>query len=249
MIRATIVPGCPSRLLCPRQMLTSSGDPNTKISVRSADVKMRFRGSTFTIPYSNTTKNLPILRTAYTLTCYAAYCKAQNIPVHPAVLLITNTTQGPKKVSFATPTIANKLSATQKEKLLWYQCLNHVNFDQLSSWMRSGLLPVKEAVACAPAPMCTVCQFGKARWRSHAGCDGNITLHHDKPGAGISANQLEAGCPGIIPTTKGMPISQKYRYCNICIDHFSHLIYVIMHSKKDAKELLHSKTSFENFCT
>jgi hypothetical protein len=90
--------------------------------------------------------------------------------------------------------------------------------------MRAGLIPVSKAIINAPSPICAVCQYGKAQRRTRLSSTGVIGATHDRPGAGVSADQLEAGCPGILPTTKGSPSSQRYQYCNVWVDHYSRLV-------------------------
>jgi len=73
----------------------------------------------------------------------------------------------------------------QQVKLQWHNRLNHVSFDQLTTWMREGRIKVPHEVVVAPAPVCTACQFGKGRRRSHIQCTGPIDHGHDSPGEGV----------------------------------------------------------------
>ena len=198
---------------------------------------MAFRGSTFTIPYEGP-DNLPILKTAPTLASYQAFC-ATSAQAYPALATSSKTDIG---------VILPSLTLAQRVKMQWHQRLNHIGFDQLTSWMRQGKLKVAPEIVNAPNPVCAVCQFGKAKRRSHTKCTSPIDAQHTKPGNGVSADQLEAGCPGIVPTNKGSPISTKYHFCNIWIDHYSRYIFLTMHQRKDAKEMLSSKQSYEAFC-
>jgi len=153
------VPDCPSRLLCPCQVLSSTRDTAATMTVRSSSVQLHFGGATFTVPYHEGSY-LPILNTVPSLACYHSFC-------------LTRKTLGLADSSEPLPA----LTAVQRTKLLWHRQLNHVNFDQLNDWMRSGMVPASSAVANAP------------------------------PGAGVSADQLEAGCPGLLLTTKGSQLS------------------------------------------
>jgi hypothetical protein len=114
--------------------------------------------------------------------------------------------------------------------------------------MRSGAIQVPKDVIVAPNPVCAACHYGKAHRRTHHSSTGTIGKEHDFPGAGVSADQLEAGCPGLLPTTKGSPTTQRYKYCNVWVDHYSRFVYVTMHSTKEAKEMLSSKLEYESFC-
>ena len=113
--------------------------------------------------------------------------------------------------------------------------------------MRQGHLKVAPEVVSSPTLVCSACAYGKARRRSHTACTSPINGTHHKPGDGVSADQLEAGCPGIIPTSKGSPISTYYHFCNFWVDHHSRLIFLTMHQWKDAREMLQSKQAFETF--
>jgi hypothetical protein len=225
------VPDCPSRLICPRQLLISMKDQSATMSVTPRHVQLHFDGSAVTIPY-HPNSHLPILPTAPFMACYKASC-------------------GPPKPTRQHATSGDlmpSMTPAQRQKLLWHRRLNHANFDQITAWMRSGQIQASKEVVNAPHPVCAACQYGKAQKRSHCRSTGVIGSSHDAPGAGVSADQLEAGCPGLLPTTKGSPTTSRYYYCNVWVDHYSRFIYLTMHSTKDAKEMLASKEEFEGFC-
>jgi hypothetical protein len=231
------VPDCPSRLLCPRQLLASLGDPQAMLHVRSHGVQLSFSTTTISIPYHGTSY-LPIMYTMPTLACYHVHCNDGR--------------SDPASSPSPTPHVGNdslpSLTPAQRTKLLWHRRMNRVNFDQLTKWMRDGIIPVSKAVVNAPAPVCAACHYGKAQRRTHHKSTGVIGAQHQAPGAGVSADQLEAGCPGLVPTSKGSPTTQRYHYCNVWVDHYSRFTYVTVHSTKEAKEMLASKKEFEAFC-
>jgi hypothetical protein len=230
------VPDSPCRLICPRQLLATSHDPTAFCSIHSDNIMLNLRGSHITVHYDAKT-DLPILHTTPGPQSFLTFCRANNMS--PSPQLHANTA-----CHNATNT---NLSPSQLVKLQWHQRLDHVNFDQLCSWMRNGSIRVSPAVINSPNPVCPACQYGKGHRRPHTSDDGKIGLNHTHSGHGVSADQLEAGCPGIVPTNKGSPTTSKYRYCNFWIDHFSRYIYVTMHQTKDAKEMLQSKREFELF--
>jgi hypothetical protein len=228
------VPGCPSRLLCPRQVLVSDTSGEARCTLTTKGIHLFLNGHNISALYQ-THHNLPILNTAPTIACYQAFCHH------------TQSTTLPSSPSGVSNPVAAPLTLAQQIKLQWHQRLNHVNFDQLHRWMRQGLLKVSPEVISSPPPVCQACSYGKATRRSHTNCTSPIDGAHLKPGDGVSADQLEAGCPGIIPTSKGSPISAHYQFCNVWIDHHSRLIFLTMHQRKDAREMLQSKQAFEAF--
>jgi hypothetical protein len=117
------------------------------------------------------------------------------------------------------------------------------------TWIRCGLLPVDVSVANCPDPICAACQYGKVKRRPHKSFTGSIATSATYPGAGVSANQLEAGCHGCIPTSKCLPTSQRYKYVNLWVDHYSKYIYPMFHSSKHVLELVKSKEEFETFAS
>jgi hypothetical protein len=124
---------------------------------------------------------------------------------------------------------------------------NHRNMETISQWIRRGLLPVDPSVAACPDPICTACQFGKVHRKSHASNKGSIAAACSQPGDSVSADQLEAGYPGKIPFTKGLPTMKRYKYCNLLVDNYSRYIYPTFHETKHATELIQSKKEFQSF--
>jgi len=97
-------------------------------------------------------------------------------------------------------------------------------------------------VANADDSMCAACQFGKAHQYSHKSQQhGVIGDFHKIPGAGVSADQMEARHPGHMPNTHRMLTNKYYHFCNFWIDHFSRFVCIIMHESKDASETHKSK--------
>jgi hypothetical protein len=221
------VPTCPSRLICPRQLLGSLPGPATATVTTTATL-FSFSGGEITVPY-HTHSKLPVIWTSNSIQAYVNYC-------------------GPQSASQPALGVPANLTPAQLIKLRWHNRLNHMGFDQLTSWMRNGTIDVPSTVTNCPNPICGACLFGKAKRRPHTTHRGSITAHHTTPGAGVSADQFEAGVPGIVPTTKGLPTSLTYKYCNFWGDHCTRFIYVIMHPSKDGRELLKSKSNFESFC-
>jgi hypothetical protein len=114
----------------------------------------------------------------------------------------------------------------------------------INSWIQQGLLPCDSSIASAPDPICAACQAGKAHRKAHATTTNSIAAPCTNPGQQVSADQLEAGQPGRIPTTKGLPTNKRYKICNIWVDHYSRFIYPTFHESKHAADLINSKREF-----
>jgi len=112
---------------------------------------------------------------------------------------------------------------------------------------RASSFPCAPCITNTLDPICAACQFGKAHQHSHICQQGIIGETHIIPGAGVSADQMEAGDPGRIPTTRGKPTSKCYHFCNFCVDHYSQFVYVTIHETKDMLEILKSKAEFDAF--
>ncbi len=54
---------------------------------------------------------------------------------------------------------------------------------------------------------------------------GPINENDNTPGAGVSGDQMEAGAPGLIPTTRGQQTKNRHKVVTIWIDHFSIFVY------------------------
>ena len=140
------------------------------------------------------------------------------------------------------------LSGGQLRKKKWHDRSNHSSYTQVNQWLRAGLLPDEDPdLADEPDPDCAICRFGKAHKKYHKTDTGHIDAKHDAPGEGVSAHQMEAGRPGRIIWTNGLPSQRRYLYVNFWVDHFSRFVYVTMHETKEATELVRSKQEFQDF--
>jgi hypothetical protein len=104
--------------------------------------------------------------------------------------------------------LKQNLTPHQRLKLLYHERCNHRNMKAINHWICNGYLPVDPAVASAPDPICAACQYSKAHRKSHKQDNTPITARHTYPGAGVSADQLEAGYPGRLSTTHGLPTTK-----------------------------------------
>ncbi len=228
------VPDCAMRLLCPRHMAATTGYPEDGFISYEQSGVLRYNGDKIPVSYHNDTC-LPIV-TAKIITDVPTGPNATSLPNH-ASLAAAN----------SIPSTKPNLTNSQRLKLLWHERCNHRSMATINSWIRRGLLPIDPSVASAPDPVCAACQAGKAHRKPHAGHTNSIAAPCTFPGQAVSADQLEAGSPGKIPTTKGLPTTRRYRYCNLWIDHFSRFVFPTFHETKAASDLVASKREFQNF--
>jgi len=195
------VPGCSVRLLCPRHLAHATGMDGDGFQSYKDHANLRLFGRDIPVNY-HTATGLPIV---YSGATSAALSSVVNMTTHqmdpPPVATVATATP----VSTLPPPGHINLSKAQQTKLLMHERCGHRNMKHISQWIRQGLLPCAPSVANCPDPVCLACQRGKAHRKPHAGATGAITAGSLGPGDGVSADQLEAGCPGRIPTTKGMP--------------------------------------------
>jgi hypothetical protein len=150
--------------------------------------------------------------------------------------------------SSSTPSMSihGSLSPSQRIKLNLHEHCNHVNFGRLNAWFHHGVLPVDRSVANAPDPICSACQFSKVNKKFHSD-EQSITINHTAPGQGVSMDLMEAGIPGRLPTTRGLPLPKRYKYVTLWIDHYSRYLYPTLHEMKELSAALQSKQEFEAF--
>jgi len=236
------VPDCPTRLICPRQLLHHLDDPDASLAVTANHVQLAFRGRTITIAYDEQL-NIPIISTVAGVQSYLAYCQATNQShIFPPSIQ-------EQSLLIAAGIVTPNLTPEQHIKRKLHTRYDHEGYGQINAWLLDGTIdiPNAKAIARAPDPLCPICQFGKARRQSHKQHTRSITAHATKPGDGVSADQMEAAVPGLLPTNKGSPTKRRYLYANFWVDHYSSFVYVTMHETKHAAELVKSKGEFESF--
>jgi hypothetical protein len=227
------------RLLCPRHLAESTGNPTDGFnSIRDIGI-LTCNGQVISVPYHHGT-GLPIITTVAGIENFTKYC---------ARLSISPPDKVSQTVSHSTPPVLIKqnLSPQQRLKLLLHERCNHKNMKTLNHWIRQGHFNVNPSIASVPDPICVACQYGKAHKKAHKTDNASITERHRYPGAGVSADQLEAGYPGKLPTTKGLPTTKRYKYCNLWVDHYSKYIYPTFHETKEVSEMVKSKQDFQAF--
>jgi len=223
------VPNLPIWLICPRHVAEVTQCEGDGFNSTHPTGIFTCCGHKITIPYHHST-GLTLLQSAPGITTY-----------HNFLTQIHDTSKQTAAVTHI------KKTPSQCIKLILHERCNHMNFQQLNQWIRHGHFPVDAAIANSPDPLCSTCQYGKAKRKSHNTDKGSITASHTFPGAGISTDQMEAGYPGRMMTTKGLPSPLRYKNCNFWVDHHSRYIFPTFHVTKDALEMLKSKQLFKDF--
>lgn len=222
------VPDCPVSLLCLRHVTEHSGGPSDGFNALRDNGILTIQGRTITVPYQQSS-GLLYIHSAPGITAYRTFLSQ-----------LTANVTGDNMVH-------GNLSPAQHAKLLFHERCNHVNMKQLSHWIRRGYFGLDKSIANAPDPICKACQFGKARQKAHRSNTGKIAENHTLPGQGVSADQMEAGCPGKVPSTHSLLSHKSYKYINFWVDHATRYIFPTFHETKDLKSLVDSKAAFEAF--
>jgi hypothetical protein len=212
-------------LLCPRHVAENTKGVDDGFNSQRDYGVFTLYGKTLKVAYHLAT-GLPFIHTAPGIVTYRAFL-ADTFSSSDAMSIKPNLTPG------------------QRAKLILHERFNHISMKTISTWIQSGILSADKSIANCEDLICRACQFGKVRRQAHAGATGKIASPHTAPGQGVSADQLEAGYPGRMPTTRGFPTARRYKFVNIWVDHYSHYIYPTFHETKDLKEMLASKAEFE----
>jgi hypothetical protein len=210
-----------------------SSHPSDGFTATSDKSILTFQGKQTTIVYDKIS-SLPILYTASGVSTFRRFCANQHY-----------LQQAPNNNPIITA--SPNLTPQQQCKLHLHERCAHANWDQINTWIRSARLPGGSSLASEPDLTCAACQFFKAHKRSHKSDTGHISANHLAPGDGVSSDGMEAGCPGRMMMTHGLPLSWRYKNVSFWKDHFSQFVYVTMHETKKVEELLRSKLEFEEY--
>jgi hypothetical protein len=231
MPNVLLVPKIPVRLLCPRHVAKITQHEEDGFNNTHPTGIFTCHGNKITVWYHPQT-GLPVIRTTPGIDNYLGFLSCKPFPTHSTSEPATHT---------------GNLSPAKRANLILHERCNHVNMEHLNTSIRQGHFSVEPSIANATNPICRACQFGKAHRKAHTKDVGSITNHHNYPGAGVSADLMEAGYPGRMLTTKGLPSPHRYKYCNFWVDYHSRYIFPTFHVTKEATEILRSKQCFEDF--
>ena len=199
--------------------------------------------------------NLPILTTAAGVDSWCTPCDegadlASMLAAFSGVPLPTVAKQPPPAVTQPPPIKESKdsrLSGRQRRLLQWHERLGHISMDQCIRLSQHGVIP--KELSRGPAPKCRACLEAKAKRRPKGKSTIRNSEQHSSiaPGAVASTDQLEAGYPGLMPTSRGLPTKRRYKCVTLFVDHATRFIYPHFQESTGAKETKEGKLKYEAF--
>jgi hypothetical protein len=227
------VPDATTRLLPPQQL--SASDTASKANGSwigfGKDAFIFYEGKCIKFPYRDGS-NLPAAKLAPGISKFKAF-QAVCAPV-------------------SSPSASNNnrndnLSAASRKLLRIHHRLGHRGFGELQKWAAAGLNEMPPDIATCPVPVCRACQYGAAKKRPHEKSNtGSVSGSPEAPGDFVSADQMVAGSPGLIPFTSGKPSKRRYDTVTMWVDHYSRFLYAYCQEDATTKSTLESKVGFEN---
>jgi len=151
-------------------------------------------GIKITVPYHKPT-GLSLLTSVGITTCQTYCAEVQ-------AYTSTCTQQNPNKETVSASQYLNMTQA-QRLCLTLHERWNHANMHQLNQWIRAEHFIIDPTIANSTDPICTFCQYVRAKWKAHTNDKGSITALHKFLGAKVSTDQMEASYPGKMLTTRG----------------------------------------------
>jgi hypothetical protein len=97
---------------------------------------------------------------------------------------------------------------------------------------------------CDP-PLCIACLHGKQHRSSSSSSTGVLDALHLSPRDCVSGDQLESTTPGLIPTFRGSPTTEKYHAGTLFVNHASRFLHFTPHVSTGSREALNAKHRFE----
>jgi len=124
------VPGCATRLLCPRHLVETTQVPNDGFFSLQNHATLKCHGKSILVEYNSTT-GLPIVHVRI---------KPQPKSPCPGSQFLFTAQHGTSTLDISArhPTLSN----SQRLKLLWHERCNHRSMATINTWIRRGLLPV-----------------------------------------------------------------------------------------------------------
>ncbi len=142
------------------------------------------------------------------------------------------------------------LDPIQSEWVYWHDKLGHLSPTIMKRIPKVGFIP-RRLASIKKVPPCASCIFGRATKRSWSKTgDGHHFIRrpeHDKPGKGVSVDQLVSAQPGIIPQSGGTLTTDRIWGATCFSDHYSGFRYSHLMRNFTAEATIEAKQAFEKF--
>ena len=252
------VPDCPSRLLCPQQLLEQLNIgfhiDKDEDNINACWLSIPIGSESVKFPlHLNPRTNLPMLSTAPGISSCSdsndSFDFTHKLAAFTGTAFETDGKPSAKSNRGVTSTqeTSKKLSARETLLLQWHERLGHVGMEQIQFWARQGLLP-GELLKSGPLPKCRTCLEAQSKKRA-AGTSPirKQTELEVQPGEIASVDQLVSPCDGLLLTTRGAPTKQRYRYVTFFVDHATRYIFPWFHSTNNVHDTIKAKEQYEAF--
>ncbi len=126
--------------------------------------------------------------------------------------------------------------------------MGHLNIPQIQQFARDGLFGSRlTSLGNCDAPLCKACLHGKQHRRAITvnSASGILDISHLEPGDCVSGDQVESTTPGLVPTYRGTPSTDRYHAGTLFVDHASRFLHFTPHLSTGSKEAIIAKHSFE----
>jgi len=135
-------------------------------------------------------------------------------------------------------TNSSNLSSSQWKLLRLHCKTGHQHFAKLQQLIRNRL------GTCDP-PICKSCIYGKQHQCAIPSDSSALDTSHLSPGDCIFGDQVKSTTPGLVPTYKGTPTSQRYHTGTPFVDHAIRYLHFTPHFSTGCQESLLAKHNVE----
>ncbi len=121
--------------------------------------------------------------------------------------------------------------------------------NKIQELARSGVFGRSfQNIGTCDIPLCKSCLHGKQHQSpvTSSTASGVLDALHLQPGDCVSGDQVESSTPGLIPTSRGNPTTDRYHAGTLFIDHASRFLHFTPHISTGSKEAISVKHHFEH---
>ncbi len=231
------VPDALMCLLSPQHMAQQSTSDSDGFNSKGQYGILYFAGFQHTIHY-NSSNNLLILFSASDYSSNSTSPISSNTDPHSTLFLSST------EVPFET---SSNLSPSQQKLLNLHYKMGHLYMSQIQKFACDGHFGNHTSISTYDAPLCNACLHGKQHRRTlpSTSTAGILDALHLEPGDCVSGDQVESTAPGLLPTYRGTPSTDRYHAGTLFVDHASRYLHFTPHLSTGSKEALQAKHSFE----